>query len=434
MPTTSQRPVDDVRLTLARLPKDTPLDVVFATACENSAHVLKISRVSIWLFIEHNSALRCVNLYEHGKDEHSGGTILRVADFPNYFQSINLQKAVPAEIALTDPRTAELADSYMKPLGIVSMLDAGIFLEGELVGVICHEQVGTTHAFSMEDRDFAGSMADLVALRIQAAELHELKAAFRTQEHRLLASEKADALAQMAAGVAHDFNNLLTIITGHASLMRELAGLPLAAETHLKPMLEACTRGQALVKELINFARPEQGGRPSVVDLTAVLRDFLPMIRSAFGTRHRLEFAKDTASALVMINKTQFCRIVLNLALNARDAMPDGGAVSIRIASVRTTGGNQSMHYILIEVRDTGTGMDPETLRKAGEPYFTTKAAGTGLGLAIVKKNVDRAGGHLRIQSHPGKGTMIQVLLPRVGFSTGDTEEFPIPEGLQAVQ
>src|SRR5262245_51685558 len=124
MPDFPLRPFDQVRLTLTRLPKDTPLPVVFSTACEQAAQALGVARVSIWLFVENNSALRCVNLYELGKNEHSCGTILRVADFPRYFQSISLQKSIPAELALIDPRTAELADSYMKPLGISSLLDA----------------------------------------------------------------------------------------------------------------------------------------------------------------------------------------------------------------------------------------------------------------------------------------------------------------------
>lgn len=418
--------LDDVRLGLSRFPKDTPLHVVFAYACEQSAKALHISRVSIWLFVENNTALRCVNLYEIHKDEHSAGAILRVSDYPAYFQALNICKSVPAEVARLDPRTAELAEHYMQPLGISSLLDAGLFLEGELVGVVCHEHIGLPLKFSHEARDFATSIADLVALRMQTAELQELKAVFRTQEHRLLASEKAEALAQMAAGVAHDFNNILTIINGHAELLRSHVADP----AMVKPIADAAERGHALVKELVDFARPEKSGPPGVIDVSEVLADFLPIIRSTLGSRHRLTYRRDTREAFVLMNRTAFCRIAFNLAINARDSMVEQGFVTLRIASVKTRDRHgQVLHYIMLEVNDTGCGMDATTLKRIGEPYFTTKQGGTGLGLAIVKKNVNRAGGSLRAESELGKGTTFRVFLPRVGSCTGDTEEFPALEG-----
>ncbi|CAN5627375.1 hypothetical protein BH11PLA2_BH11PLA2_49990 [soil metagenome] len=431
MPNSADRDADAVRLELSQLPADTPLSVVFARTCVLSAQVLQISRVGIWLFVEHNTALRCVNLYELGKDEHSAGALLHVADYPNYFQAPEVRRSVPAEVAVADPRTAELADSYMRPLGITSMLDAGLFVDGALVGVICHEHIGLPLKFSTEARDFASSMADLVALRIQTAKLNELKSAFRTQQHRLLAGEKAEALSQMAAGVAHDFSNLLTIVGGHAELLDSLERMPSEAKALLKPILEASQRGRALVRELIAFARPEKGEAPTVVDLVPALQDFLPMIRSALGHTHRIEYVRGTSRALVLMNKTQFCRIAFNLAINARDAMPDGGTITLRMASVQLKDKHeQRHHYVLLEVSDTGTGMDPQTLKRIGEPYFTTKPTGTGLGVAIVRKNVDRAGGILRIESTPGEGSTFRVFLPRVGSATGDTQEFEIPEDL----
>jgi signal transduction histidine kinase len=142
-----------------------------------------------------------------------------------------------------------------------------------------------------------------------------------------------------------------------------------------------------------------------------------------------VKFVKATSCALVLINKTQFCRIVFNLALNSRDAMPDGGTITLRLASVKTKDADDNfLHYILLEVTDTGVGMDTATQQRIGEPYFTTKPNGTGLGLAIVMKNLERAGGLLRIESEPGRGSTFRVFLPRVGSSTGDTMEFPIPD------
>src|SRR5262249_23319101 len=170
---------------LVQLPHDAPLNLAFCLACEVAAKAIQIERVGVWLFIDNRSALRCACLYERSKHEFSAGAILRVADFPTYFKSLSIRKAVPAELATSDPRTAELASAYLIPLGIGSTLDAGIFVDGELMGVVCNEHVGAATEWTTEDRDFAGSVADLLALRIQSAKVHELKAAFRTQEDRL---------------------------------------------------------------------------------------------------------------------------------------------------------------------------------------------------------------------------------------------------------
>ena len=124
------RATEIARLELARLAPAEPLDAVFRRACELCARALEVERVGVWLFIDNGDALRCANLFERSKTEHSAGTLLRVADFPVYFTSISIRKAVPAEIAGTEPWTAELAAHYLRPLGIASILDAGIFVEG----------------------------------------------------------------------------------------------------------------------------------------------------------------------------------------------------------------------------------------------------------------------------------------------------------------
>src|SRR5262245_5104561 len=212
------RATEVARLELARLPADTPLDEVFSQACELSAQALAVERVGIWLFIDDREALRCVNLFERLKAEHSAGAVLRVADFPTYFASLDIRKAIPAEIAATESWTAELAPTYLQPLGICSMLDAGIFVNNVMVGVVCHEHVGSTREWTTEARDFAGSMADLLALRIQSAEAREQREAFQTQRERLSGQAQTAALSHLAAGLAHDFRNLLTVFLGQGEM------------------------------------------------------------------------------------------------------------------------------------------------------------------------------------------------------------------------
>ena len=428
-----RRATELARLELARLAADVPLAEAFAKACEVAAATLGVERVGVWLFVDDGAALRCAALFERTSREHSDGTILHVADFPSYFAAMNVRKAVPAEYAATDPRTAELAAAYLNPLGITSVLDAGIFKDAELVGVVCHEHVGPPREWSTEERDFAGSVADLLAVRIQAAEVGELRAAFRRQEDRLADCQKAVAVEQVAAGLAHDFRNLLMVISGNGTLLADTPGLPADAREQARAVVDAAERGGILVRELMDFARPS-AGPPAVLNLADATTDFLPVLRAAVGGRHQVRFARPAAVGHVLVGKSQFTRIVLNLVINARDATGDAAApIDIRVCAVRLKDdANSSGNYVMLEVADRGSGMDDATRRRAFDPFFTTKSTGTGLGLAVVRRLADRAGGFVRLESAPGSGTTVRVLFPRVGASSGATGEYAIPPDVSA--
>ena len=424
------RSTEIARLELSRIAPDAPLDAVIRRACELSSKALQVERVGVWLFIDDRAALRCANLFEWSKREHSAGALLRVADFPTYFSSLTIRKAVPAEVAATEPWTAELAASYLRPLGIASMLDAGIFVDGVLVGVVCHEHVGMPREWTTEARDFAGSVADLLALRIQSAEVRDLRAAFLTQRERLAAQDKAAALAQLAAGVAHDFRNLLTVVLGQSEILNVRQDLPEDARRQTKQIIAASERGIGLVKELLEFARP--GDRPpSVIDLANAIAEFLPVLHVAVGSRYELCYSHPQNLGQVLIDKNQFTRLLLNLVVNARDAMPEGGRIEIRLTAVRLTGNpSYTGRFVLLEVSDHGAGIDEVTRQRIFEPFFTTKAKGTGLGMAVVRQVVDRAGGLIRIDSAHGQGTNIRVFFPRIGTISGGTTEYALPPEL----
>ncbi|MBM3979728.1 MAG: GAF domain-containing protein [Planctomycetes bacterium] len=297
------RPTEIARLELARLAPSEPLDAVFRRACELSAGALHVERVGVWLFIDDGAALRCAALYERGKDEHSAGAVLRVAAFPTYFSSLTIRKAVPAEVAATEPWTRELAAHDLTPLGISSMLDAGIFMDGKLVGVVCHEHVGPPREWTTEARDFAGSVADVLALRVQSAEVRELQAAFPTQEERAAAHDKAAALERLAAGVAHDFRNLLSVCVGYGALIAKRADVPAEVRQQARAIVDAADRGAALARELMDFARPSDGP-PAVLDLSEVTTEFLPVLRAAVGARHPVTVSVPAALGQVFIEKS----------------------------------------------------------------------------------------------------------------------------------
>jgi two-component system cell cycle sensor histidine kinase/response regulator CckA len=412
------RPFEQARLEIARL--GTPaeplhLPDVFRRVCEISAAAMTVERVGIWLLVEHGTALRCASLYERSTCEHTHGVTLRVADFPKYFAALRDRRAVPIEMAASDPRAAELYDPYLKPLGIGSLLDAPVLLAGEVVGVVCHEYVGAAREWTTEERDFAGSVADLVALKMKGAELTELRAALRTHEARLFAYDKADALAHLAVGVAHDFRNLLTVMGGGADLIAAHPAAPPQVVGWAKEVGAAAERGAVLVRELLEFGRAN-GAAPRVVDPAAVVEKFAPVLRAVLGSRYQLELTRADKVGKALVDPNHLDRVLLNLVTNAKDAMPGGGTVRVRVAPVTTAEADEGPDepYVLVEVRDAGGGIDDATRERLFEPFFTTKPKGTGMGLAIVKQVVDAAGGFIRVESAAGTGTAILVYLPRV--------------------
>lgn len=418
------------RLELTRLPPEAPLDTFLNRVCEVSADTLDVERTGIWLFIDDRSAIRCANLFERSKSEHSSGAILRVADFPTYFSSLSQRKAVPAEVAEREPWTAELAAAYMQPLGIGSILDAGIFVNGTLVGVVCHEHVGQPREWSTEARDFAGSVADLVALRIQSAEVRDLRAAFLTQQERLAHLDKHAALEHMAAAIAHDFRNLLTVFLGQGELMLERLDLPRDVREQAQVIIDAAVRGNELASSLLEFARPTEKV-PTVIDLATLTTELLPMLKASVGMRHEVQLTAPAELGKVLIDGAQYSRILLNLVINARDAMPAGGLIHLKLASVKITSNpSYAGRFVLLEVADHGAGIDATTRERIFEPFFTTKSHGTGLGLAIVRQAVERAGGFIRVDSEAGQGTSFRLFFPGIEAGTGESPVLAMPAPL----
>ena len=420
-PPESNRPADIARLDLTklRIEDGIALETVFRRVTETAADILNVERVGVWLLVDERRALRCVDLFERSKATHSAGITLQVCEFPEYFAALERRKTVPAEVALTDPRTGGLADAYLIPLGITSMLDATIFVDDEVVGVVCHEHIGAPREWTTEQRDFAGSMADVLALKLRAAEIEELRSALRTQAMQLAESRRVGALAEMAAGVAHDFNNILTVMIGGAELIAENPACPSEVAAFARQITAAGQRGVALAKELMGFARP--GPRSSrVIRPAEVLTSQLVVLQAAAGARHPVTLEARSATGRVLIDPNQLERIVLNLVVNARDAMSAGGPIGVLVdAVVERDDDGKPGQYVLIAVSDCGTGIPPAVLARIFDPFFTTKprGQGTGVGLAVVYQIVSYAGGFVRVETAVGQGSTFRVYLPQVSSS-----------------
>ena len=421
VPNDPLRPFESARLSIARLSvhDDQPLPAVFRRVCEIAADTLEVERVGIWLMTHDGKALRCANLYQRSRGDHSEGLTFQLADFPEYIRAVSTRRALPTEMAQSDPRTAELRDAYLIPLGITSMLDAPLLRGGQMVGIVCHEHVGPPREWTTEDRDFAMSVAELVVSKVKAAELDMTRSALRHQAGHLAEADRLETVGRLAAGVAHDFKNLLTVVMGNAGLIARKPGLPPDVAAKARQIIDAAERGTALVRELLDFGR-EPSGSPRVLNLPDEVAAFVPMLQAAAGSDFPVSFARDPAPGKVLIDRVNLERVLLNLVLNARDAMPAGGPIRLGAATeVVAEDDEPPGAFVRLDVTDTGTGISDADRGHIFDPFFTTKPAGkgNGLGLAVVRRVVERAGGFVRVESAAGRGTTFRVFLPR---ATGD--------------
>lgn len=234
--------------------------------------------------------------------------------------------------------------------------------------------------------------------------------------------QRLESVGQLTGGVAHDFNNLLTVILGNAELLAE----ELASDSRLQPLASmvaiAAQRGAELTRHLLAFAR-RQPLDPKAADLNQLAEAMQPLIRRTLPENIELNFIPDPDLGMTEIDASELDTALLNLAVNARDAMPDGGKLTIETANALLDSDYATYNYevipgeyVMICVSDTGTGMTPDTLQRAFEPFFTTKGIGkgSGLGLSMVFGFTKQSGGHIKIYSELGEGTAIKLYFPRV--------------------
>jgi PAS domain S-box-containing protein len=254
----------------------------------------------------------------------------------------------------------------------------------------------------------------LVEIQGTARDIRERKA----MERQLSRTQKLEALGRMAAGIAHDFNNLLTIIVGCTSSALESLPPDDRARSDVQAILDATNRGTALARQLLAFGR-QQVLQPRSVDFDELVRNTVLLVEHLTGPRIRLHHDLQCGRTHIFAEPSQIEQVILNLAINARDAMPDGGDLSIATTlvegvSVDERHGRAPAQWVALAVSDTGSGIDSETMAHIFEPFFTTKPSdlGTGLGLATVYGIVTQSGGAIDVVSEPGRGTRFTIQLP----------------------
>jgi PAS domain S-box-containing protein len=245
-------------------------------------------------------------------------------------------------------------------------------------------------------RDGSGAVVGVIGVAVDVTEE-------RGREAQLRRAQKLDALGQLAGGIAHDYNNMLLAIGGNIDLALSAAPGSDVGE-QLNAARAAVERSAELTRRLLAFGRSEPT-RPDPTDVGAVVRETAALLRPLLGGRIGLQLALDPAP-LVLIDPVEVEQIVMNLAINARDAMPNGGTIAISVGPVEDC--------VELVVADEGEGIAPEHQERLFEPFFTTRADGTGLGLATVYGIVTRTGGSIAVESEPGRGTRFRVRMDTV--------------------
>ncbi|WP_278447547.1 response regulator [Stutzerimonas kunmingensis] len=296
----------------------------------------------------------------------------------------------------------------------VNFIFQPVFSEDEQVsGIFCQGHDVTAQVLAQQALQRSSEqLQELVEERTRELEL---------SRQALYQSQKLEAIGKLTGGVAHDFNNVLQVIAGNLQLLQPLVEANRGAAKRVDAASSAVERGAKLARQLLAFAR-RQPLRPQPTNLSRLLRDLDELLRQALGERIEIETVVAGGLWTTMVDPNQLEQVVLNLAINARDAMPDGGKLTLELGNAMLdehyTGTQIDVapgQYVLLAVSDTGVGMPANIIEQAFEPFFTTKpeGQGTGLGLSMAYGFAKQSGGHIRLYSEPGAGTSVKLYLPR---------------------
>jgi signal transduction histidine kinase len=422
---------------------------------EAAAETLEVERASVWLRDEGMTRIVCLDLFERSLRKHSDGQELAAAEYPSYFEALAEQRAIAADDALNDSRTREFTPSYLVPIGITSMLDAPIWVEGRMIGVICHEHVGSARHWTLEEQQFSASIADYASLAIEAQHRREAEAQLqqahaqleqrveertaqlRAAQSQLVQSEKMASLGMLVAGIAHEINTPIGAIHSmHDTIQRAIQKVQAEFERACEAELRKADI-EAIMKVIEDGNQVIASGTTRVIDIVRRLRSFARLDEAELKRADIHEGLEDTLVILnhelkhtITVRKNygevppfacfpgRLNQVFLNILINARQAIKGPGEISI--ATYRE--GNKAF----IEISDNGSGIAPEHLARIFDPGFTTKGVGvgTGLGLSICYQIVKDHNGEIKVSSEVGKGTRFTIILP---MDLGEMSPLPKP-------
>ncbi len=372
---------------------------------EVDAKTLGVERVSIWLYNEDRSAIICKNLYKLSETSHERGLKLEAKNFPRYFKALEESRTLAAHDAQSDPRTSEFRESYLIPLGVTSMMDVPIRVHGTVIGVVCHEHTGPRREWTLEEQEFAGSIADRTSLAFEASQR-------KKTEEDLAHSNRQ--LEQFAYITSHDLQEPLHTVIGFADRVKARCA-PLLGEEgrdYLDRIQGAARRMNRLIEDLLVYSRVTTAVRAlEAVDLEKVVKDVIANLEG----RLRETKGKIEVENLPQIwgDKMQIQQLFQNLMANALKFCKREEPPVVKILNRGIQDG-----LVEIAVGDNGIGFEEKYLGKIFEPFQRlhgwSEYDGSGLGLAICQKIVEQHQGRIFAKSEPGKGSTFSVRLPPI--------------------
>jgi signal transduction histidine kinase len=375
---------------------------VLRQAAEISSQALKVARVGVWLYHHETDDFVCEALFDTADPEELQPLpVVKISSLPVYCRALDEERFLALYDARTDPRTIETLE-YLKTHGISSMLDAGIYRNGQVAGVVCHEHRGEPRHWTSAERQFAATVADLVTTFIETQVRLEAQQAQHALELQLRDARRLEAMCRFAAGVSHDLGNLLAAVTNGVAMLRQTA-TPERAEV-LGLIFDSVKQSMTLARQLMSL-QVKEPAQPVIATVDQVEDDVNALLALQLGDKVTLKWEMDP-EAVVWADLTQLEQVIFNLVLNARDAMPDGGTIVVRLRPSESEG------FVAFEVIDTGVGIAPADLERILDPFFTTRAEGTGIGLSIVEQFTSLHGGDVRVSSVVGEGTTFTVNWP----------------------
>ena len=402
-------------LEMARLNRDRQSAEVVRDIVQIAAETLLVSQVGVWLFNEDGDAIHAAAIYRLDEDDYLDDITLNRGDYPIYFDALHTHKSIVAFNAREHESTLEFIESYLVPQNIFSMLDATILVSGKSRGVVCCEHKGEIRHWQNDEVLFASAVADQVAQVLMDEEK-------RSVEAQLRQAEKLQALGELAGGIAHDFNNQLTAIMGFADLIK-LRFDDKTLGKYVDNIIKTSAHAAEIVKQLLAFAR-KSTLRSESVDVHDIVKELHQVLVHTFNKKISISLELEADLPKVRGDASQIQNALLNMALNARDAMPDGGELNISTETIRFDEIDQATReelseadqiFVAVHVKDTGTGINADVLTHIFEPFFTTKETGlgTGMGLAAAYGSIKHMHGVITAQSVIGEGTCMTVFIPQ---------------------
>lgn len=410
---------------------------VLTGVCQELSNAFGVPRSSIVLMDVQTGKATAVAAHVPAGESSPVGISLEAVDTPLHALLAAERQPIAAEDAQQDARFSKLHDWYRK-LGIRGQLVWPLIVEGQLAGAVFLSDT-RRREFTADEVRLASSVSGTLSAALARSRLSETR---RNLQEQVLRSQKMEAFGQLAGGIAHDFNNILTAILMHAALMHSDPRLPAELADAVNELEEDARRAANLTRQLLLFSRRQVMQRRTV-DLNEVVAGMFKMLQRILGEHIKFTYNREGGLIPILADSGMIEQVVMNLCLNARDAMPRGGRLTIETGFAGSdkqppAGKVHPARCACLSVTDNGCGMDADTQRRIFEPFFTTKAAGkgTGLGLATVHGIVEQHGGWVEVDSAPGSGSTFRVFLPaleRLTEATAAPAAAPLASGSEAI-